>query len=101
MPEKEPHQEKIPEIAFIQPLEMSFSIDGSREVLLEVSSSSESSEKKAIEALRNSGVEVEKVDSPTNRELSRKSFGFGKWNALWDPTGPKPNWAELKDPSKN
>lgn len=31
-----------------------------------------------------------------------RTFGIAKWDkCLWKPTGPKPNWAQPENPSKN
>ena len=104
MAERERHQDEAPEIAFVDPIEVSISADGNASALLRISSPNEDFAKKVINYLEDiSGGKTERVDSPTDERSSGKSFGFGgtKWNALWDPKGPKPNWAEPTNPSKN
>lgn len=99
MAEKEPHQEEAPEIAFVKPIEISISADGSQSTLLKITSPNKGFGEKVTRYLE------DVFDGKAKRVNSSSSstFGFGgtKWTALWNPKRSKPNWAEPENPSKN
>lgn len=72
--------------------------DGTEYVRITTLSTDKEAEDVMIKVLEQNGLE--KVDGE-RKSGSTTSFSSSDWNISWNPTGPKPSWAEPDDPTVN
>lgn len=96
--------------AFGIPLELKISAKGTDVTSLVIASSREKLEE-FQNARKEKGIELQSTrELKTPEDLGEliktapegsHSFGFSSWNCSWNPKGPKPNWVNPENPSKN
>lgn len=89
-----------------RPAEMDINPDGSFTVMSEalILSSDKDTADLAIKEFEDAtGAKIleRREIKPEDREAAFFGFMSGRWNAPWEPKGPKPNWGPPSDPSLN
>jgi|SRR3989344_1988969 len=89
------------DFAVARPVERIIRSDGIHDIIEAVGTSTEALENTRSLIEQTLGGNVRILGQSASPRGSFFGFSSGRWNATWNPPGPRRNWAAPKNPSQN